>query len=450
MQTGVYHHLVRRWQTECENCTLLDEQQWIYDIRRKYLDLASSSQEYDWVRTLFYKRCKHLRYIIMLASSTAVAYLCPQETIFLLFSNSLRLWRGWYYLSTFVTLAGVPAALAVVVSGKSWLRRRIVRQMVAATLLLGFLTPVLLLFITLIWQWHRGMIDSLDWLAAFGSLPLCVLGLATGFVEVFPSGKPHRVHPLQINIFGDSGAFGTDTLKERVEKKFTEIAFGVCDTAHMDDDAFRDKEVENIQNTLFVRWREHIQESNDPLKALDTVLRNFGPTTSAADEDPRWMRVLFYKRHATTRYLAIIGLALIVLYVRLLVFDAPSKVGEDRWALWDHQILSGSVIALSVLVASRGWFASFLPLRILFGLGTLWGLKKVCVDALVAIFTILGYWSERWIFWGLLVVAPSLCLALVVLLCCVASEYFHPVPRCIVVKLRRWRTRFQERFVGEE
>ncbi len=442
----LYGLLIQRWQNECQNLIALAEQEWKDCLRREYLSLARGSREEDWQRVLFYKRCRYLRYIIMLATGTMVAYLCSQETIFIFFSRSLRSWNSWYYLSTFVALVGVPMALAVIVGGGKWSSQRIVQQFVAATVVLGYTTPIALFFITLLWQWRVGTFDLLDWVAGLLSLAFCLGGLVTGYVEVFPTGKQYRVHPLRDTLFERSTPESSDGIREQVDRKLIQLAFDVCNAAHMDVDANRNKFAENLYNSLFARWSEYLQENNDPWAALDTVLKKFGPVANAGNRELWWMRVLFYKRHETTRYLTVMGIALIVLYFRLLTINFLTEDGHGRWGLWDLNILNGSMIASCIAVARQSWFTKIRLLSLLFGFGALWGIARVGGDAFMAVATIHDYWPDGWAFWGLLSIIPALCLLVAVLLCFATSEYFFPMPDWIVAGVHRRTDQFRELF----
>ena len=442
----IYGLLIQRWQNECENRTDLEKEEWKVGVRREYLDLAKASREQDWKRILFYKRCKYLRYIIMLAGSTMVAYLCSQETIFILFSQSLRVWNGWYYCSTFIALAAVPIALSVIATGGKWASHLVVQQFVTATLALGYTTPIILFFITLVFQWSVGTLDLIDLVAGLVSIPFCLSGLVIGFVEVFPSGKQGRVHPLQNILFDRTKLENADSVRKQVEQKLIQVAFDVCNAAHMDEDAYRNKFAENLYISLFARWTEYLQKNNDPQAALDTVLKKFGSVTNAGNREPRWMRVLFYKRHETTRYLTVMGISLIVLYVLLLTMNVPTETGHGRWGLWGLNILNGGIIASCIAVARQSWSIKMRPVSVVLGFGALWGIARVGGDAFMAVATVHDYWPDRWAFWGLLSIIPALCLLVAVLLCFAASEYFFPLPAWIVVPIRRWAYRFRGHF----
>ena len=438
----IYGLLIQRWQNECENCTDLEKEEWKVSVRRKYLDFAKASREQDWKRLLFYKRCKYLRYIIMLAGSTMVAYLCSQETIFILFSDSLRVRNGWYYCSTFIALAAVPVSLTVIATGRNWASHLIVQQFVAATLVLGYTTPIILFFSTLIFQWSVGTFDLIDLVAGLVSILFCLGGLVTGFVEVFPSGKRRRVHPLQDILFNQAKPEDTGSVRRQVEQKLIQVSFDVCKATHMDDDADRNRFAENLYVSLFARWTEYLQESNDPWDTLNVVLKKFAPVANAANKEPWWMRVLFYKRHETTRYLAIIGTALTVLYVLLLAINVPTKTGHGRWGLWDLNILNGGMIASCIAVARLSWPNKIRLVGVLFGFGALWGIARVSGDAFMAVATIHDYWPDGWAFWGLLSITPALCVIIAILLVFAVGQSFFPLPTWIVARVHRWVSRF--------
>ena len=439
-------HLIQRRLDECQKFTDLEIQDWKENVRENFLNLAKKSREHAWRRVLFYKRCKYLRYVIVLSSSTLVAYLCPQQTIFLHLSDVLHSWSGWYHLFTFFAVAAVPIGLAVVASVKKLAFRHLIRLITAITVTLGFTLPIGLSFVALFWRWSGEITSPLDWMVGFVAIPICVCGLITAFIEVFYSRAQYHVHPLEKTLPVPLHRENADDIREQVEHELSRAAFKVCSASHMDEGAFRDKVAENIRNSLFDLWCRHLQEGNDSLAALNTILKNFGPLANAGDEDSRWMRILFYERHTASRYLAVIGIALIVLYIQLIAVEFPVQGDEWRWGLWNENVLNGTIIAFCVFAAKHSWLVKLRPFSMLFGLGVLWGIQRVFVDALNALITIHDDWSEGWAICGLLVVTPTLCLGLVSLLCCTVSECLRPVPASIVASIRRWDSQIREVF----
>ena len=449
---------VQRWRADCQKVTDLERQEWKDQIRREYLELAFEKCEPAWRRFLYYDRCKHLRYIAILASAAAVSYLCPQETIYLLLRRARELWGYWYFASTFVVLICVPSALVLTIAARKFSQQRSFQRITAGVLTLGFAVPVILLFATLCWQMVGGVHEWSSWIAWFVAIPVCAFGFVVAIAEIFDWPAKRPSHPLEVYISEQSDKNTTRGLRDQIEQKLTQFALEVCRSAPMDDDAFQHDTAGDIHNFLYLQWEDHLNEKADSETALADTLLAFGTAKSAAYTDDPRVRILFYHRHRTTRYLSIIGFGLLVLYALLIattgtdlngrwlwsikdngmsILTIHSKGGDWIWALWGQNVLYGSLLALCIFLKSR--LANVVwPLNHLFGLGALWWLWKICLDAVFVLGTILGRWHGWELVLPLVIFSLTVCPAFIYLIACAVGEYFTPFSEKSVAKVRRW------------
>lgn len=434
--------LLRRWDNECQSMTDLEKLDWKKELSDGLYLTARRTREPWWCRFLSYDENRHGRYIVMLVGSAVASYLYPEDTILTMYPPENRLggFSVYFLLAASALICGF-AVVATMALGRTKFTHPLVRELAEGLPVVSLSAQMSQILFTFHRQRDDQIIQDHNTLRVLLAVASCCAALLAACAESFPWRKRSRLHPLLIAFSSDSEPESLGTAESNEQSDFTIVAFQVCKVAQMDVGIYRDEVAKEIYGTLVGRSQELSDQASETKSACDQTLVKFGPISEASYSDDWWFRILFYRRHTATRYLAIIGLSMVVVFLQLLTsvsFESGSTGllphSVDRW---NENILYGGFIAIGIVLAQLTTQRWMWPLKIGFGIFSAGVFVRVCMNAGAVLVNINQHWSERWSEGGIVLFGAVLLVTLACVLSCGACEFLGPISDRNQVLIRR-------------